>query len=416
MVDIAKRIVWDLLKVAQRNTKLKKAPTRSMSGTAVNKFWQKNISIYLLFVMQKTKFIDLRTGNKENLLYQCGYDSSISLTTLLQTDENTVWRMLPYWIVIRRMTSAQLLGFIRRLKIELPKKCTKTRQSLCTFVMAVYSKWSDVLCDDNTTIPDLIAVFNIVDDWENIDEAKAFFREKIQLIVPGDEVFIMWLTSNRSGFVPIIKRTPGPHTHKMIITSWLHDLGLLHQSTKQDPRPTRVFSDTDARTHCLHLRRDSKEEYINICKQLGWTVPAALSDMGNSVYRRAEAIVTHPEYNVGFISYLQLQYEGKIEQASGIDWSSAIASARLNWLQMKRMKDEERSKEDKLRDQILQELMKSKYNDLETSVADIESSFRQLVNFLSETVIVSTQSADEVGQKILSKLKKRKKRHNQYNK
>ena len=360
--------------------------------------------------MQKTKFLDLRPGQKQNLLYQCGYDSSISLTTLLQTDEKTVWKMLSYWIVIRRMTSAQLLSFIRRLKIELPKEYTKTRQSLCTFLMVVYSKWYDILCDEYTTIPDLIATFNVIADWEDITEAKAVFREKIQLIVPGDEILIMWLKSNRDSFMPIVNRTPGPHTHRMIITSWLHDLGLLHQTTDQDPRPTRVFSDTDARTHCLHLRRDSGEGYINLCKQLGWTVPATLSDMGNSVYRRAEAIVTHPEYNVGFISYLQLQYEGKIEQASGIDWSAAIASARLNWLQMKKIKDEERSKEDKLREQILQELMESKYDDLKTSVADMESSFRVLVNFLFETVIVSTQSADEVGQKILSKLKKRKKR------
>ena len=104
---------------------------------------------------------------------------------------------------------------------------------------------------------------------------------------------------------------------------------------------SRVFSDTDARTHCLQLRRESGEDHINLCKQLGWTVQAAFSDMANTVYRRAEAIVTHPEYNVRFISYLQLQYEGKIEQATGIDWSAAINSAQLNWLQMKKMKDGE---------------------------------------------------------------------------
>ena len=49
MVDIAKRIIWDLLQVAQRNTKLKKAPTRSMSGAAVNAFWQK-ISLFIYFL------------------------------------------------------------------------------------------------------------------------------------------------------------------------------------------------------------------------------------------------------------------------------------------------------------------------------------------------------------------------------
>ena len=48
---------------------------------------------------------------------------------------------------------------------------------------------------------------------------------------------------------------------------------LLHERSTKDPRPTRIFSDSDCRTHSLHLRRDSKEDTLDLCKQLGWKVP-----------------------------------------------------------------------------------------------------------------------------------------------
>ena len=40
----------------------------------------------------------------------------------------------------------------------------------------------------------------------------------------------------------------------------------------------------------------------------------------------------------------------------------------------------------------------------------MEKKLSEMVDFISNAVIVSTQSADEVGQKILSKFKKRKKK------
>ena len=37
--------------------------------------------------------------------------------------------------------------------------------------------------------------------------------------------------------------------------------------------------------------------------------PSVLSDTGSCMYRRSQAVVTHPDYNVKFISYLQLLYK-----------------------------------------------------------------------------------------------------------
>ena len=57
------------------------------------------------------------------------------------------------------------------------------------------------------------------------------------------------------------------------------------------------------------------------------------------------------------MSYLQLLYEGRIEKIPGLDWSIIVASARLNWLQLKKLRDEENMKE-KLRLQIFEQVRK----------------------------------------------------------
>lgn len=102
-------------------------------------------------------------------------------------------------------------------------------------------------------------------------------------------------------------------------------------------------------------------------------------------------------------------YEGKIEKFAGLDWSSMVAGLRLNWLQMKKMKNDERVKEEmwsKIKEKLLQKTVK----DLGATVSEMEKKLSEMVDFISNAVIVSTQSADEVGQKILSKFKKRKKK------
>ena len=219
--------------------------------------------------MQKTRMLDLLPEKKDNLLYQCGYIGDISLSSVLMISEKDALKILPYWIVLKRMTAPQLQRFCNKVRIDIPRKCTKTRESLCKVVEAKYAEWDAVLSNPDTDLGDLMETFDYIDDWNDVSEAKDYFQKRNKLMEPGDEILIMWLTANKEGFSPIIKKTPGAHTHKMLITSWLHSMNLLHEKTEDDPRPTRLFSDTDARTHCLHLRRDSKEDHLDICKQLG---------------------------------------------------------------------------------------------------------------------------------------------------
>ena len=141
--------------------------------------------------MQKTHFFDLLPQCKDNLLYQCGYMKGMSLFSLLQTNQSTVLNMLPFWIVLRRMTASQLHRFCLDVGLQLPKTCTKTRESLYYFILPIYEKWDAVLNDPTTEVSDLITAFNYIDDWENVSEAKAFFRERIKLMIPGNEILVM---------------------------------------------------------------------------------------------------------------------------------------------------------------------------------------------------------------------------------
>ena len=90
-----------------------------------------------------------------------------------------------------------------------------------------------------------------------------------------------------------------------------------------------------------------------------------------------------------------------------------VAGLRLNWLQMKKMNNDERVK-DEMRAKIKEQLLEKTVKDLGATVLEIEKKLSEMVDFISNAVIVSTQSADEVGQTILSKFKKRKKKDTTY--
>ena len=148
-----------------------------------------------------------------------------------------------------------------------------------------------MLQDKSCTLADLLTTFEHIDDFSfDIPTAKKDMRMKIRPICLGDEIMISWITSNSKGFCPTLRRVPGPTIHKRLICSWFHDCSLLHLSSEDDPRPTRIFSDNDCRTTCLHLRRDSGEDTLTLCKQLGWKVPPICSDTGSTVYRRGKLI------------------------------------------------------------------------------------------------------------------------------
>ena len=219
LVAIGKRIILDLLKVAQKKSKFKDSPLRFNKGKAAGCFWRREMAIYLLFVFQKTRFLSIRPDHLDNILYQCGYAKNLSLEKLLGVTEAEALDKLPFWIIVPRMTQSQLNSYVRTQGIEVPTKCSKTRDSLCKLVLKTYSEWHKVLSDEATTIPDIISTIDYIDDWKDASHAKEMMRRKLNLLDPGDESLIMWLTTNADGFCPILKKTPGPHTHKMLLSS-----------------------------------------------------------------------------------------------------------------------------------------------------------------------------------------------------
>ena len=267
---IGKRLVEDLLKIARRNTRLKKAPPKEDWGKASLSYWRTALARYLLFTMQKVHFLDLREGHKDNILFQLGYPAVISLSSLFGVTEDQVYSSIASRIIIPRLSASQLITVANDQNISIPENCTKTRDSLAKVVLKTYEKWEEILQNENCTLEDLLSTFEHIDDFcFDVQKAKKYIRKRIRPICPGDEILILWITADSTGFTPTVRRTPGPTVHKNLVTSWLHDCSLLHVSSIADPRPTRVFSDTDCRTTCLHLRRDSGEDTLTLCKQLG---------------------------------------------------------------------------------------------------------------------------------------------------
>ena len=140
---------------ALNETQFEQPPKRTQTGKAVDNYWLRETAIYLLFVLQKTRFLSLRPLNLDNILYQCGFDN-LKLVELFRVSEADAFASLPFWIVIPKMTGSQLSSFIRRNRIIIPDNCSKSRDSLSKLVLESYTKWDDVLCDEETTVNEIL--------------------------------------------------------------------------------------------------------------------------------------------------------------------------------------------------------------------------------------------------------------------
>ena len=219
IIKIAKRIVMDLMRFAMKRPRLKKQPKRTEKGNkSVDSYWCNKIAIYLLFVLQKVKFLQLRKEKKYNILFQCGYDD-ISLTEMFSIAEKESFALLPYWITIPRLSRKQLLLLVDSLSIKIKEKNKRSKVSLIYILLDVYEKWMEVLTKTSTKLTNLPFTFpNLIPFSNDLRKAKSEIRENIQVIKPGDEC-INWITTDRNGFCPIKKQTPGPQTHRLLITS-----------------------------------------------------------------------------------------------------------------------------------------------------------------------------------------------------
>ena len=205
-----------------------------------------------------------------------------------------------------------------------------------------------------------------------------------------------------------------------MITSWLHECSLLHVATKEDPRATRVFSDTDCRTHCLHLRRDGGAKVLELCKQLGWRPPPNFSDSGSTVYRRGDAVVKSPEYNTDFISWLQLTYEGRIPAIAGFNWRSVVENSRIRYKQLSKQNDKKINQSAEF-NKILKVCIHEYFQGLESKLQkqtnqlnELECKMNQKLDTFKKDILEafsqSVKSAEDVHQNVVTRVNKRVKK------
>ena len=419
IVQITKRIIHDLLKLALRNTRMNKAPPRGDQSKAAISYWKRELARYLLFAIQEARLIRLRPKYEKNLLYQIGYPEDLSLSRIVDVNGKDILNNLPYWLIIPRLSAKQLTVLAVEHGIEIPESCTGTRQALEKVVFKTYDKWDEVLANDETTLTELLETFDHVEDFSfNLINGKKEIRRFIKPIKTGNEILMLQLTTDSTGFCPTLKRVPGPTIHKNMITSWLHDCSLLHVATKEDPRPTRVFSDTDCRTHCLHLRRDSGDKLLDLCKQLGWKPPPVYSDSGSTVYRRGDAVVKSPEYNTNFISWLQMMYDGRIAAIPGFNYRSVVENSRIRYKQLQKlMKTNQRAEVKNILDSCIHEYfegleskLQMQTNQLNELEAKIDKKFDRFKKDILDAISQSLKSADDVHQNVATRVKRRKKR------
>ena len=152
------------------------------------------------------------------------------------------------------------------------------------------------------------------------------------------------------------------------------------------------------------------------------------SDTGNAVYRRSDAIVLNPEYNGSFISWLQLQYERKISSRLGYDWSTAVESARLRWIQMEEKDNAIRENEGKIKElleatiklhvqsieqqehnfQSLRDEVKDNTEKVERLAAKIDENISSVASQIAEALVQTLKSAKDVDQRVLERFKNMK--------
>ena len=140
--------------------------------------------------------------------------------------------------------------------ILLNKKSTRTEETLHKHVLSAYDKWDTTLIQASS-LYDLLEDFPSKDNFSlEFQDRKKDIRKSLNPIIPGEEIIIMWLTTDAAGFRPTLNRFPGPKINRNLITSWLHDCKLLWVETPEDQRPTRLFSDRDCRIHYIYPRND----------------------------------------------------------------------------------------------------------------------------------------------------------------
>ena len=76
------------------------------------------------------------------------------------------------------------------------------------------------MANDETTLPELLEVFGYLEDFSfNLTRGKKQIPKFIRPIKTGDEIIMLKLTTDLTGFSPTVKRVPGPTIQKNMMTS-----------------------------------------------------------------------------------------------------------------------------------------------------------------------------------------------------
>ena len=119
-----------------------------------------------------------------------------------------------------------------------------------------------------------------------------------------------------------------------------------------------------------------------------------------------------------------MQYEGRIAAKAGINWTTVVEFARLNWLQLLKAQSSMNHKsveqfQDKLQKTIVDKLTEERLSQVESRLERIEANLSEagdvtgldtiaLAKIIADLVVESMKSASDVQQREYWKMKKRK--------
>ena len=133
---------------------------------------------------------------------------------------------------------------------------------------------------------------------------------------------------------------------------------------------------------------------------------------------------------------MQLQYEGRIVAKAGFNWTAAVENARLRWIQLNKIRERDLLKDgsdllkdgsgllkdgllkdgsDLLRDgskvkKFIKSCIDEQFQQLEMKLEKkLDEKLAKYAEHITEAVVQSLKSAEDVNQRVISRFKKRKK-------
>ena len=88
-------------------------------------------------------------------------------------------------------------------------------------VSKAYDRWYAILENEKTTLHVLLKTFDHLDFSFDVKIGKNEIKKQLQPIKHGDEIILLWLTTDGTHFRPTLRQFPGPTINRNMVTSWL---------------------------------------------------------------------------------------------------------------------------------------------------------------------------------------------------